>query len=81
MQRDGANALTLVGPDNPNNSFSDPAEPYFWTPASNSGFLTFWDDSEDFTNFRVTLQVPRAPQTGAGEAGTVAVGRHRRDRP
>ena len=58
MQRDGVDALTLVGPDNTNNSFSDPAEPYFWTPASNSGFTTFWDDSEVLHEFP-----PNAPGT------------------
>ena len=34
--------ITLKGPNHPDNSFSDPSEPYFWTPDNGSAFRNWY---------------------------------------
>ena len=34
--------ITLKGPNHPDNSFSDPSEPYFWTPDNGSAFRDWY---------------------------------------
>ena len=70
MQRDGADDLILKGPAHPDNPFSDETEPYFWIADNQAEYLVFWDEDADFTNFRLTFNLPSIIiQSGSGEAG------------
>ena len=72
MQRDGADDLILKGPAHPDNPFSDETEPYFWIADNQAEYLVFWDEDSDFTNFRLTFNLPSIViQSGSGEAGQV----------
>ena len=72
LHRDGADDLVLKGPNNPDNSFSDPAEPYFWIPDNGTEFAAWWDQDIDFTNFLLTFKIPAITfRTGSGEPGEV----------
>ena len=37
-----AGGITLKGPNHPDNSFSDPSEPYFWTPDNGAAFRDWY---------------------------------------
>ena len=39
---DEGNSLVLKGPDNPDNSFEDDTEPYFWTPDNSAEMVAYW---------------------------------------
>ena len=73
LHRDGVDDLVLKGPNNPDNSFSDPTEPYFWVPDNGTEFAAWWDSNIDFTSFRITFRTPPITiRTGEAEAGQVA---------
>ena len=50
---DEGNSLALKGPNNPDNSFSDPDEPYFWTPDNGTAVTAYWAAAR--TNIQLTL--------------------------
>ena len=50
---DEGNSLVLKGPDNPDNAFVDPTEPYFWTPDNSAEMVAYWSGVR--TNMELVL--------------------------
>ncbi len=50
----GNSSLTLKGPGHPDNTFSDPTEPYFWTPDNGQAFVS-WMSAQNQAEVFLTL--------------------------
>ena len=57
---DSGGAITIKGPDHPDNTFDDDQEPYFWTPDNASAFQMYWTATR--TNLQLVLRAASTQQ-------------------